>query len=51
LTDKRSDRRAAVENFTNRLRSDMQKLLEQAQSLTKPLFPPEEILAVKSKIQ
>jgi hypothetical protein len=51
LTDKRSDRRAAVENFTQRLRSDMQKLLEEAQSLTKPLFPPEEILAVKSRIQ
>lgn len=51
LTDKRSDRRAAVETFTNRLRSDMQKLLEEAQGLTKPLFSAEEIMAVKAKIQ
>lgn len=51
VTDKRSDRRAAVEDFTNRLRQDMQKLLDEAQALTQPLFTAEEILAVKSKIQ
>jgi hypothetical protein len=47
----RKDRRAAVENFTSRLREDMQKLLDEAQSLTKPLFTNEEILAVKAKMR
>lgn len=51
LTADRKDRRASVEGFTNRLRNDMQKLLDEAQSLTQPLFSKEEILAVKSKIQ
>lgn len=51
LTENRKDRRAAVEGFTNRLRSDMQKLLDEAQALTQPLFSNEEILAVRSKIQ
>lgn len=51
LTSDRKDRRASVEGFTNRLRNDMQKLLDEAQSLTQPLFSKEEILAVKSKIQ
>ncbi len=50
VTENRKDRRVAVENFTNRLRGDMQKLLDEAQSLTSPLFTNEEILAVKSKI-
>lgn len=51
LTADRKDRRAAVDNFTNRLRDDMQKLLDEAQSLTQPLFSSAEVLAVKSKIQ
>lgn len=51
LTADRKDRRHAVENFTARLRGDMQGLLDRAQSLTAPLFSDEEILAVKSKIQ
>lgn len=51
LTADRKDRRASVEAFTNRLRDDMQKLLDEAQALTQPLFSKEEILAVKSKIQ
>jgi hypothetical protein len=51
VTENRRDRKAAVENFTNKLRADMQKLLDEAQSLTQPLFPAEEILAVKSRIQ
>lgn len=50
VTDNRKDRRLAVENFTNRLRDDMQKLLDESQSLTSPIFTNEEILAVKSKI-
>jgi hypothetical protein len=51
VTDTRKDRRAAVENFTRRLRDEMQQLLEQAQALTQPLFNKDEILAVRSKIQ
>lgn len=51
VTENRRDRKAAVENFTNKLRADMQKLLDQAQSLTQPLFTPEEIIAVKARIQ
>ena len=50
VTENRKDRRLAVENFTARLRDDMQKLLDESQSLTSPLFTHEEILAVKSKI-
>lgn len=51
LTKDRKDRRAAVENFTARLRSDMEKLLAEAQHLTSPLFSAEEIAAVKAKIK
>ncbi|HRP70126.1 MAG TPA: 1-acyl-sn-glycerol-3-phosphate acyltransferase [Turneriella sp.] len=51
VTENRRDRRIAVENFTNRLRSDMQKLLESSASLTKPLFSNEEIQAVRAKIK
>lgn len=51
VTEKRSDRRAAVEEFTHRLRQDMQQLLDEAQALTQPLFSAEEIRAVKSRIQ
>jgi hypothetical protein len=50
-TANRKDRRGAVEGFTARLRNDMQQLLEDAQSLTQPLFDKDEILAVRSKIQ
>ncbi|MFO1526374.1 MAG: 1-acyl-sn-glycerol-3-phosphate acyltransferase [Turneriella sp.] len=51
VTENRKDRRLAVENFTTRLREDMQKLLDEAQALTQPLFSTEEVLAVRSKIQ
>jgi len=50
LPKDRKDRRAAVENFTARLRSDMEKLLADAQGLTSPLFSVEEIKAVKEKV-
>lgn len=51
LSTSRGDRRAAVENFTARLRSDMEALLQEAQKLTSPLFPTEEIEAVRAKIK
>lgn len=51
VTENRRERRAAVENFTNRLRHDMQKLLDSSQHLTQPLFNQDEVQAVRSKIK
>ena len=50
IPEDRRERKQAVENFTLRLRKDMETLLEKSKPLTKPLFTMAEIAAVKEKI-
>lgn len=50
-TTDRAKRRNAIEELTKNLRQEMEKLVEKALPLTPPLFTPEEVEEVKSKIR